>query len=1348
MPGRRREIFSTIHTEGGLLTSDFLQRVAEGPTSISGLTPEAYHLTGGEKLNEAASRSWNRLQGTWASFQSASSGLSDSEPGTSVTREKWLLPLFQELGYGRLVAAKAFEIEAKSYPVSHLWHRSPIHLVGRNVDMDKRSPGVAGAARTSPHGLVQELLNRSDDLVWGFVSNGQTLRVLRDNKSLTRQAYVEFDLAGMMEGQVYSDFAVLWLLCHESRVEAEKPLECWLEKWSDTAREHGTRALEDLRVGVEKAIEALGRGFLAHGANVFLKENLQKGNLSKQDYYRELLRTVYRLIFLFVAEDRGLLLVSARGSTATERYTRYYSMGRLRALAEKRRGSPHADLWRALGLVFEKLGSAAGCPELGLPALGSFLWSPKAAPALDSCELSNVSLLEGIRSLAFTIDRGMRRGIDYKNLGPEELGSVYESLLELHPDINADAATFALATAAGHERKTTGSYYTPTSLIECLLDSALDPVLEDAAKKPDPEKAILNLKVCDPACGSGHFLIAAAHRMARRLASVRTGDEEPSPDAIRVALRDVIGHCLYGVDVNPMAVELCKVNLWIEALVAGKPLSFLESRILCGNSLLGATPALLEGGIPDEAFTALTGDDKDVVKSLRKQNRAEREGQMSLPLLSAETPAPFDALADAFTTIAKTPDDTLAHVQEKEKTWVRLLASTEYTRERLLADAWCAAFVWKKEKGAPPAITQDVFLRLRKDPEAVTISIRKEIARIAESYRFFHWHVGFADVFPLPAGGEKPENARTGWSGGFDVVLGNPPWERIKLQEKEWFAERHPEIAEAPNAAARRRLTNALAKEDPPLYEAFQEALRNADGESALVRNTARFPLCGRGDINTYAVFAELNRSLIGPRGSVGCIVPSGIATDDTTKLFFQDLVRAGSLVSLYSFENEEFLFPAVHHAMKFCLITVSGTQRVRGAADFLFFARQVAALKDPDRHFNLSADDIALLNPNTHTCPIFRTRRDADLTKVIYRSVPVLVDESGGDAGDRWGLRDRIRRVFDMAKPDVVAICVAVPADSKTTHPGTVPMYESKMMHQYNHRFGDYGYKLADSGATALPDVPDSLLANPAYVPVPRYRVPDEVVEQRLRERWNREWLLAWRDITNATNARTVIASVIPRAATDFTLRIAFPRERGELLLSNLDSFIFDFCARQKIGGTHLADFVMKQLPVKPPSAYDDLAPWASDKTMADWIRPRVLELVYTAWDLEPFARYLGWDGPPFFWNQERRFLLRCELDAAFFHLYRIVRDDVDHILETFPIVRRHDEKKYGDFRTKLTILDVYDRMQSAIDSGSAYQTLLNPPAADAALAHEQQGDFARLTPRARDPASREVKQKGGGAS
>jgi hypothetical protein len=232
--------FATVKAEGGLLPPDFLQRLVEGGKGIDGVTPESYHLTAGEKPNEAASRSWNRLQTAWAAFQTASSALRAEDAATGLTREKWLLPFFNELGYGRVQPAKTFEIDGKPYPISHLWQQIPIHLVGRNVELDRRSPGVVGAAKTTPHGLMQEFLNRHEGHLCGFVSNGLKLRILRDNKSLTRQAYVEFDLAGMMDGQVYSDFAVLFLLCHQSRVEAERAEQCWLEKWAEAAREDGT----------------------------------------------------------------------------------------------------------------------------------------------------------------------------------------------------------------------------------------------------------------------------------------------------------------------------------------------------------------------------------------------------------------------------------------------------------------------------------------------------------------------------------------------------------------------------------------------------------------------------------------------------------------------------------------------------------------------------------------------------------------------------------------------------------------------------------------------------------------------------------------------------------------------------------------------------------------------------------------------------------------------------------------------------------------------------------------------------------------------------------------------------
>jgi len=504
MRHRNLEVFTTIKTEGALLPAELLKRLADGDRQLEGLTPESYHLSKNEKINEVVNRAWNRCVGAWQAFSKATEGLSSSDAGTTITRERWLLVLFQELGYGRLLISKAHEIGGKSYPISHSWHHTPIHLVSFRQDLDTRTPGMAGAARVSPHSLVQELLNRSENHLWGVVSNGRRLRILRDNLSLTRQAFLEFDLEAMMNGEVYSDFILLFLLLHQSRLEAEKPEECWLELWSKESQKRGTRALDQLRNGVEDAIKTLGQGFLAHPANKDLRDKLQKGTLTPQQLYQQLLRLVYRLIFLFVAEDRSLLLLPDAPAEAKKRYMQYYSLSRVRRLAGRLRGTRHGDLWQGLRKTFHCL--AEGESALTLAPLGSFLFSEEALSSLNQCELANDALLLAVRHLSYTAERKFLRPVDYRNLGTEELGSVYESLLELHPEVNVSASTFDLKVAAGSERKTTGSYYTHTSLINCLLDSALEPVIARALKEADPEKALLNLKVVDPACGSGIFL--------------------------------------------------------------------------------------------------------------------------------------------------------------------------------------------------------------------------------------------------------------------------------------------------------------------------------------------------------------------------------------------------------------------------------------------------------------------------------------------------------------------------------------------------------------------------------------------------------------------------------------------------------------------------------------------------------------------------------------------------------------------------------------------------------------------------------------------------------------------------
>jgi hypothetical protein len=486
-----------------------------------------------------------------------------------------------------------------------------------------------------------------------------------------------------------------------------------------------------------------------------------------------------------VAEERNLLLDPEAPAEAKRRYLHFYSSQRIRNLAGKRRGTSHSDLWQGLRLVMSKL--QEGCPELALPALGSMLWSEEAVPWTGDAELHNEDLLKALLLLGYLRDGKHRFPVNWRTIGAEELGSVYESLLELHPRLEREAGTFKLASAAGHERKVTGSYYTPTSLVEALLDSALEPVLREAMKSEDPEQALLDLKVCDPAVGSGHFLLAAGRRIALRLASVRTGDEEASPEAVTHALRDVVGRCLYGVDLNPLAAELCKVSLWLEALEPGKPLSFLDHHIQVGNSLLGATPALLQEGIPDDAFKPIEGDDKKVVSEYKKVNREERKSQQ---LDFAEEMQPWDRLGDLAVSLARLDqlsDDDVASVQRKRAEYARLVKSAEYSSGKLWADAWCAAFVWRKveDESVPRPLTERTFRQIERNPKAVRYGVVEEVRRLADQYRFFHWHLAFPDVFRVPerplVGAKDP----TGWEGGFDVVLGNPPWgAQVSQREK------------------------------------------------------------------------------------------------------------------------------------------------------------------------------------------------------------------------------------------------------------------------------------------------------------------------------------------------------------------------------------------------------------------------------------------------------------------------------------------------------------------------------------------------------------------------------------
>lgn len=626
---RYTQTFQTIRSEGGLLPTDLLLRVLENPN------PSTYRLPPGIRINEAITQSYTKLLKYWENFRDGLQELPKGEQGMGLTNTRWSLPLLNELGFGILPSSAGPEINGRSYPISRFFGVVPIHLVGGGQSLDYRTPGQRGAAASSPHGIIQEFLNISEEHLWGITSNGKQIRILRSSMALSRQSFLEFDLEAIFDGEAYSDFRILWLVAHASNfdpVEPTSPDTCQLEKWAQETDQMETRILGELREGVEKALEILGEGLISHPKNESLREALRSETLSPQKVYEQLLRIIFRLIFLFVAEDRtinGQPLIhpidddSSASRNARRLYMDHYSTKRLRKLAGNIKGGRHCDLWKQFNLLSRALSddesSETVRQQLALSTFGSFLWNMEATADLNNTELTNYDFLELLRNLAFTRQGTRLRSVDYKNLGAEELGGIYEVLLALTPQISGDGTSFWFEEFAGNERKTSGSYFTPDSLVQNLLDTALEPVVEAAvskAKAPQEKiEAILNIKVCDPAVGSGHFLVGAAHRLAKHLALARAlaaGESEPSPLLNQQALRDVIGRCLYGVDINPMSAELCRVSLWIEALEPGKPLSFLEHHIQVGNSLLGTTSDLIENGLPNDAFKPL----EEMIKKL------------------------------------------------------------------------------------------------------------------------------------------------------------------------------------------------------------------------------------------------------------------------------------------------------------------------------------------------------------------------------------------------------------------------------------------------------------------------------------------------------------------------------------------------------------------------------------------------------------------------------------------------------------------------------------------------------------------------------------------------------------
>jgi N-6 DNA Methylase len=1182
--------------------------------------------------------------------------------------------LFAELGYGRLARSSALNIDGHDYPVSHIWGPVPLHLLGADVELDRRTKGVAGAAGASPHSMLQDLLNRSGQYLWGIVSNGRILRVLRDNTSLTRAAYVEFDLEDMFSGQVFADFAVLWMVCHQSRFEADRPELCWEETWVTESKRQGVRALDTLRAGFERAIIELGGGFLANPLNVLLRDRLRAGELATDDYQRQILRLVYRLVFLLVAEDRDLLHVPGTTDRERDLYARYYSLGRLRGHARRHRGGRHGDLWESLKPVFSALDSR-GIPQVRLPPLGSFLWSPEACPDLDHARLSNNVLLGAVRRLAYTQREQTLDRVDFVNLGPEELGSVYESLLELHPRVEVDAARFELITAIGNERKSTGSYYTPTSLIMALLDEALDPLLDEAEKEAEPAEAILAVKVLDPACGSGHFLTAAAQRIATRLAAVQTGEVNPPPQAVRHALRQVVGRCVYGIDLNPMAVELAKVNLWLDAVEPGLPLSFLDHHIVCGNAVIGATPRLLVLGVPDDAFRPLEGDDKPTATARKRSNRVERlQRNQGLLALGGSALAVAERIANALRSIELEDDTTIAGVRLKQHRWEMLQQSRDTRLAQLAADTWCAAFFAVKQPGTP-SITDKSFRALSED-HTEDPAVVEVVTTLADHYRFLHPHLAFPDVFT-----PDPDDDN-GWRGGFDLVLGNPPWDTLSPDQREFFARYHAGMRSL-SPQQQDEVVNDLLT-DATIAANWDAYRRDLFASAHYFKVSGRYTMfadgnLGKGDFNIYRMFVEVALRLTRKGGYATQIVPGGLYGGANASAIRKYLLDRCELRMLWGLINTtRNWFPKADIDRFAAYVARPGGRTGETRVQF-GLAKLEDLLANPI--VALAADEIRTREPATYAISDIRNSAELTANTKMYHAAPPFGKRISGMPQRHY------QREIDMGND----------RELFTTDPEGLAVYEGRMIDHYDYRAKTYHSGHGNSSKWDERSFGDALKAI-----TPQWRVLRSDVPTKLGDRID-SYRVGFGDVANPRNERSFCCTLIPPGVVCGhkvpTLKFEDDYSWAYVpFLALANSFPMDWLARSRLSSPTMSYTLLDSLPIAR-------LPLVDDRTQR--LAPLVLSLMCTGQAMTGFWNLMtqfGWTTPlpegvipaSALLDSEGRDYARAEIDAVVAKLvYGLSRYELDFILDTFVVLKRREEKKYnGEFRTKRLVLDWYDKV------------------------------------------------------
>ncbi|MGA9864994.1 MAG: restriction endonuclease [Acetobacteraceae bacterium] len=1219
----------------------------------------------------------------------------------------------------------------------------------------------ASGKNETPSTQIIRYLGRAESqsggvLRWGLLSNGRFWRLYWANARARAEGFLELDLPGLLDtpppvpaGAPDDHWLRVFLLLfgRDALVARGTANKTYLDEALEQGRRYEQRITAALsRVVFDQVFPALVAAVVHEAPEARTADAAWMAEARDAS-----LRLLYRLLFLLYAEDRDLLPVRDDGYAA-------YSLRGLREDAARIADENHAlsprarTWWPRLAALFNAV--AQGDPSMGLPPYNGGLFDDTHADLLSRLTLPDAVLAPLLDAMSRE-QEAPRRWINYRDLSVQHLGGIYERLLERDPAMEGGRAVLR---PNPYARKTSGSYYTPDDLVQLILRRAIGPLLEErraafaeratalaANRRPnpkriptlealDPAEAFLSLRVCDPAMGSGHFLVSLVDYLAaevlRAVAEAAEADTYPDPpyrsplvarmEALRERIRVeatargwpvredqlddrhlvrriILKRVIYGVDLNPMAVELAKLSLWLHSFTVGAPLSFLDHHLRVGDSLFGEFVYPVEDDLRRRFGLVMS---QAVVRA--------RKSAAGMALVEGSTDADLSEVhtsAEAFRDVEEGTAELRGFLDLYHA--ARWLPAEDFVEEAGRGALFGGAYGDPAVIAAGGALTptridpdppSEKQPRRKVDPveaRARAVTFVEQARELAARRRFLHWEAAFPGVW------DEWERAEP--TGGFDAVIGNPPWDRIKMQEVEWFAARVPEIALAQRASDRTRMIGALRRAGDPVAAEYDAASGIAGTAASVAAGVSPFadakerrgasrdyPLLSGGDANLYALFVERASRLVRSDGIVGLLVPSGIAADKGAAAFFRGISTTGRLGALLDFENrrtrmqQDPFFPDVDSRFKFCALIFGSRQRGFADAACAFF--QQDAVEAEAASFALSPDDFATVNPNTGTAPVFRTPRDAAITRRIYQRLPVLVDRRGEPPRAVWPVR--YVRMFDMTndsgkfrtEQELVA-AGAYKVVGQRWEKGSarwLPLYEGKMVQAFDHRAASIVVNAQNVNRPAQPTpATDRQSGDPSWTPTPQFWISTADLPA------SNGPVIGFKDVTSPTNHRTMIAALVPSVACGNTLPLLLSDDSGlaPLLLANLNALVLDFVARQKVQGQHLNHYIVEQLPVVPPDAYTRRF---GAKTAEAIVRDDVLHLTYVADDMAGFARDQGHAGPPFAWEEEDRLCRRARLDAVFFHLYGLDRDDADYVLGSFPIVRREEEQRWGRYRSR----------------------------------------------------------------